>query len=149
MTTIDPSRAQSPLVVRRRFAAPRERVFAAWTDRAQLERWYTPEDDSPVVIAEFDFRVGGHCRAEFGPPGELPYVEIAEYREIDPPARLAFTTVLTRGDLRIAETTCVLEFVDLGGSTELVMTERGFDEAMRDDRAGGWGRTLDHIARVL
>lgn len=136
-------------MVRRVYDAPRERVFAAWGDRAQLERWYTPEDDSAVRIAELDFRVGGRCRAEFGPAGETPYVELLQYREIDPPARLAFTTVLTRGDERIAETSCLVEFIDRDGSTELVMTEYGFDPAFRVEREAGWGRTLDHLVRVL
>jgi uncharacterized protein YndB with AHSA1/START domain len=140
---------QAPLVVRRRYNAPRERVFAAWADRAQLERWYTPEEDSAVVVAAFDFRGGGRSRVEFGPVGEPPYVEVAEYLAIEPPARLAFTTVPTRAEEQIAATSCVIDFFDLGESTELVMTERSFGEAVRADRADGWGRTLDHLERVL
>ena len=39
--------------------APRERVWAAWTDPAMLGLWWGPKDFS-ITTALFEFRVGGH-----------------------------------------------------------------------------------------
>jgi len=39
--------------------------------------------------------------------------------------------------------------MDLGGKTELTLIETGAEPSAVDDRAGGWGRTLDNLVRVL
>ena len=51
--------SQETLVLRRTYDATRERVFHAWTDAKQMARWYTPDIESPVVVARLDLRVGG------------------------------------------------------------------------------------------
>src|SRR5690606_2283663 len=45
----------------RRFAAPPERVWRAWTEPAALKQWFGPADQ-PVASAELDVRVGGRFR---------------------------------------------------------------------------------------
>lgn len=50
----------SPLIVQtRRIRAPRARVWAAWTDPAQLGQWWGPAGFS-LTTALFEFREGGH-----------------------------------------------------------------------------------------
>ncbi len=139
-----------PLVLRRTYPAPRERVFRAWTDERELEKWYTPGDDTwSVRVTEFTLRVGGQFQVEFGPPGEVPYVETSVYEKIDPPALLVFRTRLTNGENLIAETHCTIDFIDRGATTDLVMTETGFPIESRNDRMRGWGETLDHLFGAL
>ena len=147
MTTTTDSANQ--LVLRRVYAGAREDVFNAWTDRALLERWYTPGDGWQVSVTELDVRVGGRYCVLFGPPGASPYEESGEYLEIVPPARLAFTTVLRHEGELIAETRCQVDFVDLAGQTEVVLTEDGVASEDMEDRARGWGETLDHLYAVF
>ena len=53
------------LQVRRTFAAPREKVFAAWTQREQLEKWMCRDVASHTVIhRELDARPGGRYLME-------------------------------------------------------------------------------------
>ena len=48
------------LEIRRTFAAPREKVFAAWAQREQLEQWMCKDSPSHKVIHfEQDIRSGG------------------------------------------------------------------------------------------
>ena len=52
------------LTLKRTFAAPRERVFRAWTDPKELARWFAPSPDHSSVVPEFEFKVGGKYRLE-------------------------------------------------------------------------------------
>lgn len=140
---------EAPLVLRRTYEAPRERVFRAWTEPKQLERWYAGADWT-VSITESALREGGHRRAEFGPTdGTMRFVEVAVYEAIEPPSRLVFTTTLTQDDELLAETRCTVEFIDLGAETELVMTETGYPTERREERVQGWGETLDALSGAV
>lgn len=138
--------AKETLVLRRTYDAPPERVFRVWTDPVELRRWYSPSDDFPVLSVEVDLRIGGRSRFSFGPPGEEPYVEVDEYREIVPPRRLVFWMTLSRGGAVISETLVTIEFLDRGGRTEVVLTDEG---PGAEEHASGWGPTLDHLTRAL
>ena len=75
------------LSFRRVLAAPRERVWAAWTDPARFARWFGPHD-ATMDPCELDVRPGGrlffcHRHAQFG--------EVwvgGEYVVVEPPHRL-------------------------------------------------------------
>jgi len=48
------------ILITRIFEAPRERVFAAWTDPDQVATWYGPEQfDTPPDSVHIELRVGG------------------------------------------------------------------------------------------
>ncbi len=50
--------ASFELVMKREIAAPRERVFAAWTDVRQSMNWWAPRDFT-ILSCEMDVRPGG------------------------------------------------------------------------------------------
>lgn len=57
------------IVLSRVIAAPRERVFEAWTDPGQIVQWFGP-DGFRVETLECDIRPGGRWRFVFtGPDG--------------------------------------------------------------------------------
>ena len=57
------------IVLSRVIAAPRERVFQAWTDPAQIVQWFGP-DGFKVESLECDVRAGGRWRFVYtGPDG--------------------------------------------------------------------------------
>ena len=47
------------LQLRRTFAAPRERVFRAWTDAKQFALWFHPSTDHTTIVSQMDLKVGG------------------------------------------------------------------------------------------
>jgi len=134
------------LTLRRIYDATPERVFRAWTEPAELERWNAPADGWTLRVLELDLRVGGHYRAEFGPPGEEPFTETDEYREIVRPKRLVFTETVSRGGKVLTQTLCTVEFIDLGGRTEVVLTDQGIGAEVH---RGGWTWALEQLARVV
>jgi uncharacterized protein YndB with AHSA1/START domain len=147
--TSEPATA-TPLVLRTVVNASRERVYRAWTDPADLARWYTPGDDTwSARVVAIDARPGGRLVVEFGAPRGEQYVETAEYLDLDPPARLVFTTTLHTGGQLIEETHCTVELRDLGDRTEVIVTETGFTPEMREERREGWGQTLGHLVALF
>lgn len=136
--------AGSPsFTLRRRLNASPERVYAAWTQPAQLMRWMHPYDNI-CVHAEADVRVGGRFLVLMrGPNGEEHEVS-GTYREVVPNARLVFTWAWRSTPERESLVTVMLR-AD-GHATELTLKhERFFDEAARDAHEGGWSSALDHL----
>ena len=70
------------------FAAPREMVWKAWTEREQLMKWFGPKG-STMTTANMDFRVGGtfhYCQHI----GNMEMWGKFTYREIIPPQKLVW-----------------------------------------------------------
>ncbi len=104
----------------RRFKAPREAVFRAFTDPAALAKWFGPEGVN-VQNAKIDLRPGGAYSMEFvDKDGErIPLSGV--YREIEPPRRLAFTWTWGSTDMAGVETLVTIELAEAGAETELTL----------------------------
>jgi uncharacterized protein YndB with AHSA1/START domain len=140
------------VAVVRTYGAAAERVFRAWTDPAELERWYVPGDESwSAKMIDHDFRVGGGKRFQFGPPNEI-YMEDCRYVDILPNERICYSMVIARGDVRITASMVTVEFLARNGGCEVRVTDQlaildGGDTAK--DRERGWGETLDKLTALL
>lgn len=134
------------LVVRRTIRAPRDRVFAAWTEARHLIAWWGPNPAVTCPSAEIDLRVGGRYRiANCFPDGRLLWI-VGEFEVVEPPSRLVFSWQLDPQAAR-AERVRV-EFEAHGASTEVIVThERIADAATRTGHEQGWMGCLDGLAR--
>lgn len=142
--------SQTTLVLRRTFAASRERVFAAWTQPEVLREWFKPGDHT-IPEMTMDVREGGRYRIIFeDPTGERLAVD-GTFREIRTPDHLSMTWAWEEDDAALErETLLSIDLHDLGGKTELVLTHSNFrDEQQRDNHDGGWSGALDHLATLL
>lgn len=72
------------IVLTRVLAAPRERVFQAWTDPAQIARWFGP-DGFAVESLECDIRPGGRWRFVFTGPDGTRYDNRMVFLRIEAP----------------------------------------------------------------
>ena len=78
------------LEIKRLIKAPRDRVYAAWTDPAQLKQWFGPEKvQTRDLIA--DARVGGKFRWDLTNPEGEKMTCHGEYRELQPDKKIVFT----------------------------------------------------------
>lgn len=132
--------------IERHFDAPRDAVFAAWTDPESIVQWWDPSG-VPLADASVDLRPGGKF-VFVHQGGEHEFA--GTYRTIDPPARLIFATPAPGG----GETVGTLEFDAESGGTRLVMTlSSPSAEARRQllkfrvDQ--GTVRTLENLAAFL
>jgi uncharacterized protein YndB with AHSA1/START domain len=82
--------ADRELVMTRLINAPRERVFAAYTDPAQLPKWWGPNGFT-TVTREIDVRPGGLWRFVMHGPDGTDYDNRIRYREIVAPERLVYS----------------------------------------------------------
>ena len=137
------------LQMSRALPVARARVFAAFTDPDELAEWFGPEGFS-VGSLDSDLRVGGNYRIEIQPPEGDPFYLGGEFREVDPPGRLAFTFVYEEPDPDDVETLVELSFRDRGDSTEVVFTQGPFrTEARRELHRDGWTDSFDRLAQVV
>jgi uncharacterized protein YndB with AHSA1/START domain len=137
------------LRMRRVLPAPRERVFRAFTDPGELAEWWGPKGFTAPSI-ELDLRSGGTYRIAMQPPdGDLFYLS-GEFREVDPPARLAYTFRWEDPDPDDRETVVTLSFEDLGESAEVMFTQRAFStEGRRALHEQGWTDSLDRLQELM
>ena len=77
------------IVSTRLVAAPRERVFAAFADPAQLVHWWGPKGFTNT-IHQFDLRPGGAWHLTMRGPDGAEYHNQSVFSEIVPPERIVF-----------------------------------------------------------
>lgn len=135
------------LAIRRRLNAPPSRVYDAWTRPDVLMRWFGP-DNTTVIRAETDVRVGGRFNIVFqGDDGETHDVS-GTYREVMPNERLVFTWTWISTPERESLVTVVL--TPDGGGTRLVLTHEAFiNETVRDNHQSGWSQGLDKLEALF
>ena len=143
------SSANITLQVKRTFRAPRAQVFRAWTDRAELARWFAPSAEYTTVVPELELRVGGRYRVEMHHKGGNVHRVFGTYQEIKPPEKIVFTWRWD-GDMSQEDSVVTIEFHDLGNSTEVTLAhERLPSTEERDKHAHGWNGCMDQLAGIL
>jgi uncharacterized protein YndB with AHSA1/START domain len=124
-------------------------VFEAFSDPDELAKWWGPNGFS-VLSLDFDPQVGASYRIEMQPPEGEPFYLTGEFREVDPPMRLAYTFVWEDPDPDDVETFVRLSFRDLGESTEVSFTQGSFKtEGRRALHRDGWRDSFDKLERLL
>jgi uncharacterized protein YndB with AHSA1/START domain len=124
-------------------------VFAAFSDARELVRWWGPSGFT-VPSLEFEPRVGDRYRIAMQPPGGDPFELTGEFREVEPPTRLAYTFVWDPPDPDDVETVVALSFRELSGSTEVALAQGPFKtEARRALHRDGWTDSFERVGLVL
>src|SRR6266850_53173 len=156
-----------PFVITRTVAAPRDRVWKAWTEREQLLKWFGPKGFT-MTTAKLDLRPGGnfhYClRSQDGKEMWGKFV----YRVIDAPGRIVLVNSfsdekggLTRHPfsatwpLEMLSTTTLAE---QDGKTKITIEwsplnhtdeERKTFETSRDGMKQGWTGTFEQLDAYL
>jgi uncharacterized protein YndB with AHSA1/START domain len=135
------------LTLRRRIGASPEKVYAAWTDPAQIARWWGPEQ-AETLSAVLDARVGGRFHIVFRTPDGEEHDVSGTYREVVPSERLVFTWMWRTTPERQSLVTVTLKR-DGDGTLLTLQHEQFFDEAARDRHRSGWTGTLDKLEKYF
>lgn len=114
------------LRIERVFSAPRDRVFAAYTDPSLIPQWWGAE----TVVEEMVVRTGGGWRFVAHYPNGYQAAYSGTYREVTPPERIVQTfSVEGMGTTHIETIT----FEDLGERTRLIHTSLFDTTEQRDN----------------
>ena len=140
---------QLTLELTRVLPAARSGVFGAFIDPLQLAKWWGPEGFTTPSL-EFQPRVGGRYRIEMQPPEGDRFYLAGEFRELDPPAHLAYTFVWEDPAPDDVDTVVGLSFRDLGEATEVVLTQGPFKtDARHALHRDGWTDSFDKLERLI
>lgn len=153
--------------ISRTFAAPRQRVWDAWTDPAQLGQWFGPKGTSGSILA-FDLRPGGEWRGRMdGADGSVMFSKFV-FEEIDAPSKLVWIHGFADeagnrarapfAPLFPLELRSTLLLADAPGGTRLDINwepinataeEQAFFASMMASMEGGWTGTFERLDEYL
>jgi uncharacterized protein YndB with AHSA1/START domain len=148
-----PSTTEREFTVTRVLDAPRQLAWNAWTQPAQLARWWGPRGFTiPLDTISIDLRPGGRLRATMVADADgTQYPVDMVFREVVAPQRL----VLAWGDLQHpvppeGAGVATVTFTDLGGKTQLVFHQSGINtEEGHANAKAGWDQALERLAEYL
>jgi uncharacterized protein YndB with AHSA1/START domain len=139
------------ITVRRVYDAPRQLVWDAWTDPAQLARWWGKRGwNTPLSSITLDVRPGGVLRlTSISDEDGAQMAMEGVFREVVEPERLVFEEPAEEAWHGGAVSTITL--TDLGdGRTELVLHATVHTtEELRRTAEGGMNSALDRLAELL
>jgi uncharacterized protein YndB with AHSA1/START domain len=137
--------------IERVFDAPRDRVFALYTDPSLIPEWWGPRETTTVVDV-MEVRAGGSWRfvARDGDGSETAFR--GTYREVTPPERIVQTFEWEGMPGHVSVETA--EFEDLGDRTRVVTTSTFHTPEERDGMLGsgmeaGMNQTYQRLDELL
>src|SRR5438067_11892950 len=146
MTTKLPGKLS--LEITRVIKAPRDRVYAARTDPAQLKEWFGPENvQTRSVVAEA--RVGGRFRWELTNSESEEITVHGEYRELELNRKIVLSWQWEDDESwehRDGVGTVELDDIDDGTQLRLIH-EKLSNEESRDGHSRGWNSALDKLEK--
>jgi len=135
------------LITRRTIPATAERLFEAWTQPADLLRWWGPSGVK-CTEARIDLRVGGAYLIANELPDGTSVVITGDFEVVEQPYRLVYSW---RIDPRIeCSERVTVRFEPREGATEVVVIhERIANLALRDGHERGWRGCLEKLQMFL
>jgi len=138
------------VIVKRVFAAPREKVFDAWVNPKIMALWFARcQHAPPVEVQQADARPGGSYQLLVTDDKGKVYRGHGVYQEVRHPEKLVFTWHWEHDDY--GESLVTVDFRALGesNSTEVTLTHEALPDRAREDHRKGWEECYDLLALTL
>ncbi|HEY6638262.1 MAG TPA: SRPBCC domain-containing protein [Solirubrobacterales bacterium] len=133
----------------RTLPARRAVVWSAMTDPEELANWWGPSGFTTPSV-DFEPRLGESYRIAMQPPDGDVFRLGGEFREVDPPSRLAYTFSWDPPDPHDRETVVMLSLRELGDQTEVELSQGEFaTKARLELHEGGWTDSFDKLEELL
>ena len=139
------------------FPVPVERLWSAFADPRQLERFWGPPG-FPATFTSFDLRPGGTAHYRMTSPQNEHFLSLWQVSEVDEPRRIAFRDLFATEDgsvdesMPASETLLTFESVD-SGSRVTVLTSfessAGLDQLLEMGMLEGYTQAFGQLDRVL
>jgi uncharacterized protein YndB with AHSA1/START domain len=156
------SGARRTVTLERTFDASIEEVWDLWTTKDGIESWWGP-DGFAVTVHQLDLRPGGALRYAMTAVGSdqiafmksagMPLVSETRvtYTEVDPPRRLAYTTLADFiPGVEPYDVTTIVDLHSIPDGVRLVLTQEAMhDESWTQMAVLGWESELNKLAQIL
>ncbi len=120
----NPTPNEEDVLITRVFDAPREMVFRAWIDPAQMGQWWGPNGFTNPVC-ELDARPGGEIHIHMRAPNGVVYPMKGMFHEIVEPERLSFSSgALDENGKPLFDLLQTVTFTEQDGKTTLTVRRR-------------------------
>jgi predicted lactoylglutathione lyase/uncharacterized protein YndB with AHSA1/START domain len=127
--------------------APRDAVYAAFTQPDSLRRWFGPAGFT-LPGCELDLRVGGAYRFVMRGPDDEDYPMHGTYQEISPEEKLVFTAVI-EGE-HGSEQLTTIHFAAVGRRTRVTIGQTvPTHEPYARGQEQGWSESLERLEALL
>ncbi len=156
MTIAKPAQNASDreIVITRLVDAPLERVWRAWTDPAEIVRWWGPHGFTTDTNHR-EFKAGGLWKHTMIGPDGTPYSNTTKYEEIVEKERIVYTNGGGKEDGPGVHFRSTVTFKHRGGKTEITMRAVFDTAAMREHAVKQYGaieggnQTLSRLAALV
>ena len=135
------------ILITRTFEAPRERVFAAWTEPEQVAAWFGPEGfHTPVESVHIELRPGGRFELTMVRDGKS-YPVRYEIVELVPPELIVMRHEAVP-EMGLPDVTFTrVEFHDHGERTRMTLSDGPYEDPRGADT--GWNMSFDKLSALL
>lgn len=150
LTAITTNRTTSSLKIQRTVNASVERVYKAWTDPAQLQKWFGCEYATHIEVNQ-NLVVGGEyvIKMTTDPDGIVVTVN-GEYKEIVPNKKLVYTWNSDSAEFPASDTLITVEFIAKATGTEIVLEHKNFAlEKSVEGHSFGWTAAFEKITALV
>ncbi|UYN91547.1 MAG: SRPBCC domain-containing protein [Anaerolineales bacterium] len=142
--------ADREIIATRVFDAPRDTVFAAFTEQQHAEQWWLPPGST---TKEWDAKPGGTWRYSMPTPDGASYGFVITFVEIDKPNRLVYDYG-NEGEYAGDPVRTNVTFEDEGGKTKVTLhlvfaSAEAYQEAASYGAVGGAKQALESLAKYL
>jgi uncharacterized protein YndB with AHSA1/START domain len=131
-----------PLVLKKSFNAPVEKVFEAWSNPEIMKLWFKPNAKWQTKTNN-TFKIGGsYNHAMISEDGNTSYDHFGEYKEIVPNQKIFFTW----SSQAVQNTLVTVELEEVNGRTNLTLTHNLFPtEEEKGKHNQGWEECLKNL----
>ena len=131
------------------FDAPRELVFRAWTEAEHVVRWMKCDVSASLRVENWVAEVGNEFSTFMTQPGVFEVRGGGRFTAVEPPGLLEYV-LDADPSLEVPEMTVRVEFQDVGGRTEVTLTQSGIpSDFIFGVINGGWTASLAQLETVL
>lgn len=129
------------VTIERTYAAPPDKVYAAWTDVDMLTKWWGCATDMLWNVHTWDVRIGGEIHVSLDFDGE-PYEVRGRFIDLDEPNRIQYEWEAGQ----VITVTIEAE----GGGSRMTVEHAGLPtDEMQQIVTGGWTASVEQILAVL
>ncbi len=138
------------LVIQKKFTAPREIVWKAWTNAEHIAAWYGPEGFT-TEIHSMDVRVGGSYYLTMTAPDGTKHPLRGTFLTLDAPKKIVMTWQWENDEPKGmgAETRVTVELKEHGVETEMTLTHELPNEESKKMHDMGWNSSFQKLSRQL